>query len=446
MSVINIIFLSQPNVNDVIGFDVNWDNGQSSSISIEFGVDVAIGLTLSETIQNTEDYLALFTFNNGFPRFRYTISNNELIITDFLVQFTASNFVSVVGVVIVSGTPSFVIYNKINIRSPYKILVDEVGQEGSKIELFFWNKGTTKPTIPQHILSKRKVSNFQTANEYNISEFAKEYITPIAPETVASPSEENVKTWCYMEVKRYKLVSGSYSQIDTLNFVCINGFTSYQDGLNKSSIEQQILLSDNSFKRLQSVDNSHYVNVWLEPASYSFTGLFYIYNFTVDTEGIWILPLKDGINTLSIQMGEQIFSINTENQCEPIYTPLKLSFINRYGGWEFITLFKNSVNSFSSNSQDYNLLPASSDYDIRQGQKRKFNFSLMQKVKCNTGFVPQGYGELIKDLIVSEVILLDNKPATLITQSFEEKTHLKDNNINYELEFEYNYNLINDVV
>ena len=60
--------------------------------------------------------------------------------------------------------------------------------------------------------------------------------------------------------------------------------------------------------------------------------------------------------------------------------------------------------------------------------------------------MPQGYSELIKDLLVSDVVLLDNKPVTLITSSIEAKTGLNDKVINYELEFKYNYNLINDVI
>jgi hypothetical protein len=91
-------------------------------------------------------------------------------------------------------------------------------------------------------------------------------------------------------------------------------------------------------------------------------------------------------------------------------------------------------------------LPSQSDYDIKEGQKRKFNFNLTQKVKCNTGFVPENYSELLQDMLVSDVLLLDEKPVTLLTTSFEEKTTLKDNNINYELEFQYNYNLMNDVI
>ena len=43
---------------------------------------------------------------------------------------------------------------KIFIRSPYFIEVDEVAQNSAKLELFFWNKGTTEPTTPNYTLSK----------------------------------------------------------------------------------------------------------------------------------------------------------------------------------------------------------------------------------------------------------------------------------------------------
>jgi len=41
---------------------------------------------------------------------------------------------------------------------------------------------------------------------------------------------------------------------------------------------------------------------------------------------------------------------------------------------------------------------------------------------------------------------LDDKPVNVKTQSSELKTTLKDKMINYEIEFEYAFNLINDVV
>ena len=57
----------------------------------------------------------------------------------------------------------------------------------------------------------------------------------------------------------------------------------------------------------------------------------------------------------------------------------------------------------------------------------------------------ENYSELITDLMLSETILLDNKPVKIKTQSSELKNSLKDKLINYEIDFEYNYDLINNV-
>jgi hypothetical protein len=70
----------------------------------------------------------------------------------------------------------------------------------------------------------------------------------------------------------------------------------------------------------------------------------------------------------------------------------------------------------------------------------------MQKIKCNTGWVYENYSELIQDLLLSEVVLLDNKPVVVKSQNFDIKTSLKDKNINYEIDFEYSFGLINDVI
>ena len=78
-------------------------------------------------------------------------------------------------------------------------------------------------------------------------------------------------------------------------------------------------------------------------------------------------------------------------------------------------------------------------------QRHESQFS-KQTIKCNTGWVDENYSELIQDLLLSEVVLLDNKPVIVKSQSFDIKTSLKDKNINYEIEFEFNYGLINDVV
>jgi hypothetical protein len=48
--------------------------------------------------------------------------------------------------------------------------------------------------------------------------------------------------------------------------------------------------------------------------------------------------------------------------------------------------------------------------------------------------------------MTSETILLDGKPVKLKTMTTDLKTSLQDKMINYQIEFEYNYNQINSVI
>ena len=330
---------------------------------------------------------------------------------------------------------------KIFIRSPYFIEVDEVGQTSAKIEVFLWNKGTTEPTTPNYTFTKNVPSLTQTKLSWNISNLAKTFIKPIAPVIVSVPTEENVNTWCYMKVKRYS----DNVLLDTETFVCLNGYSLYSDGYNYSTTVAVVPLVNPDIK----LTHNKYVDCWIDNSANVYTW----YNGAIETEfdsdgNLWKLPISYNlVNRLYLGSPSfTFFNIISNEVCEPIYTPLVCSFINRFGGWEYLTFFKANTQNINVTSKDYNLLPSSIDYNVQQGQKQRFNFQGKQTIKCNTGWVDENYSELIQDLLLSEVVLLDNKPAIVKSQSFDIKTHLKDKNINYEIEFEFNYGLINDVI
>jgi hypothetical protein len=330
---------------------------------------------------------------------------------------------------------------KIFIRSPYFIEVDEVAQTSAKIEVFLWNKGTTEPTDANYTFTKQVPSATQTKLSWNISNLAKGFIKPIAPVSVSEPTEENVNTWCYMKVVRYS----DDVELDDETFVCLNGYSQYSDGYNYSTTDAVVPLVNTDIK-FQTSSGFNYINVWIENADdYGWEGNEE-YFFTTTESGIWKLNYDYEIFVFRLDGGTDFFSINTEQLCEPKYTPINCTFINRFGGWQYLTFFKANTQGIDVKSKDYNLLPSSIDYNPLQGQKQRFNFQGTQKIKCNTGWVDENYSELIQDLLLSEVVLLDNKPAIVKSQSFDIKTHLKDKNINYEIDFEFNYGLINDVI
>jgi len=331
---------------------------------------------------------------------------------------------------------------KIFIRSPYFIEVNEVDQTSAKIEVFLWNKGTTEPTTANYTLTKSVPSPTQTDISWNVSNFAKEFIKPIAPVSVLLPTEEDVNTWCYMRVVSYS----DNVEVEDETFICFNGYTQYSGGYNYSTTDAIVPLFNTNI-RLTTFSGFNYINVWIEEnEDYLWEGNDE-YFFTTTDVGLWKLPYNYDRHRLSIDgTVEYFFTINTEQLCEPKYTPITCSFINRFGGWQYLTFFKASSSSIDVKSKDYNLLHSSINYNPLQGQKQRFNFQGTQKIKCNTGWVDENYFDLIQDLLLSETVLLDNKPVIVKSQSSEYKTNLKDKNINYEIEFEYNFGLINDVI
>jgi len=365
----------------------------------------------------------------------------------------------------------------VKVRSPFIIEVNEAGQIGSKIELSIWNKGNAVPTsgVGFYSLSKSVPSASQINTSYNISNYVKEFIDNIKPTKIASsPSFEDNNEWVNFRVNRYKLVGTTYTLLDTLDYVGINGFTTYTQGVNaiinypttgflsNQFISKNIIKSSSSLKNYINWMGEFSTSVRLELiytnlrntylVTQNISGLNGIYNFKIPlTKHPEDVNFQDGC-ALTVNLydagGTQIASdavfVYSNEECK--YTPVECTFINRYGGWEFLTFFKQQTNSIAVKGTDYKLAQSAINYNTAIGQFKTMNINGTQTVKLNTGFVDENYSELITDLLLSETVLLDAKPVIVKTQGSDLKTSLKDKLINYEMEFQYAYNLINDVV
>ena len=358
----------------------------------------------------------------------------------------------------------------ISSRSPYQIIVNEAGQTGSKVEVFVWNKGTTEPTIPTRTMSESIASVTQTQTNYNISPFIIEYINQINATKVLSAATEEDTDWCLVKVKRYKLVGTVATLLDTISYVGVNGFTKVFDGLNfdKSTSNKILLLANENINNTYHSDatDTAFVNYLIDKAidktlkatyerndgiAYSvvqdlLTGESGIFNLKVPlslviTDGTFINGCK---LTLSYDTIDNVINSYPIDECK--YTPVECSFINSFGGWQFLTFFKAQSNSINVKGSEYNLMQSNVAYNPLIGNSKAFNINGTQAVKLNTGWVAQNYDELIHDLMLSETVLIDNKPANVKSKSMTYKTQLKDKMINYEIEFEYSFDLLNNIV
>lgn len=322
---------------------------------------------------------------------------------------------------------------KIFVRSPYFIEINEEDQTSGKIELYFWNKGTSMPELPNYTLTKQIPSALQTKLTWNVSNFAKEFIKPVNPVSVSLPTEENTSVWCYMRVVSYS----NDVEINDETFVCLNGYTQFMDGYNYYNDGIVVPLVATSVKIKKTPSPIPYVNVFYEQGEYEIIG---VGTLSVGEPTMYKLPLTADLN------GDDYYEYYSEFICEPKYTPIVCNYINKYGGWQFLVFFKANQQSIEVKSNTFNLMPQSTNYNTYIGSNKNFNFNGTQKITCNTGWVNENYFQLIQDLMVSETILLDGVPVICKSNSSDIKTHLKEKNINYTINFEYNFNLINDVV
>lgn len=347
-------------------------------------------------------------------------------------------------------------------RSPYFITVNESAQVGSRIELRLWNGTGSAPTPATYTFSKAIASSTQIENIYNISPFVKEYIDNVAP-NYASGETDSTTMWVNVEVKRYKETSvGTYSLLDTTTYLGTNGYTQFLDGYNYTNASNTfMLLSDNTKEIRYDITKSiPYVNVLISPAEGDVITATYkdlrgrnevVVGYT-ETKGMLKIPLTttnakyNKGNTLTISYNDTDYVYNVMPICEPKYAPVICSFINRFGGWQFLTFFKAQTNNINVKGSNFNLLQDSIDYNTSKGQSKSFNINGKQSVKLSSGFVPENYSDLIQDLLLSETVLLDGKPVEVKTQATTLKTSLMDKNINYEIEFDYAFNLINNVI
>lgn len=348
----------------------------------------------------------------------------------------------------------------ISARSPYQIIINEVGQTGSKVELFIWNKGTTEPTLPTYTMSESIASVTQTETNYNISPYILEFINQIAPSNVSTPAVELNTDWCLIKVKRYKLVEKAETLLNTIEYVGVNAYTEIPFGLNYDFSEGYYALLANAYRVIQYFNTIPYYNFLCERSTelnYSVSyygaasnflgsntfltsGATEIYNFKIPlaiTNSIRYV-IDDGTNDLVEGFTEKL------EECK--YSPMTCTFVNKNGGWQYLTFFKAQSNTINVKGSEYNLLQSSLNYDYRVGQKKSFNINGSQSVKLNTGFVDENYNELIKQLLLSDTVLINNNPVTVKTQTLTYKTHLKDKNINFEIEFDYSNNLLNNIV
>jgi len=163
-------------------------------------------------------------------------------------------------------------------------------------------------------------------------------------------------------------------------------------------------------------------------------------------KNIWV----DLSETISDEYVEIVFNSETitlliQDECR--YDPVDIAFQNKEGALQFMTFFKAKTESMSITNEEFETDRGQPLFGNHQYVT--YNVQGKSKFKMNSGFVDESMNETFKQLILSERVwsFKDGTytPLKMGSKSIEYKTRMKDRLINYEIEFEYAFNEINNV-
>lgn len=339
----------------------------------------------------------------------------------------------------------------IRARSPYIITINETSQVSTRIELFI--SATTFSGTPQYNLSKAIPASNAPATYYDIAPYIREYFdhTVYSNITTLTSSYGSIQK-VNVRVKRYKTVGLTESLIDTTDYIATDGYSEFANGVNYSGGNY---LLDQKTYYYHSGSNAGFIMVYAAAndkirwtnqtdaivylSSSLSLGWYYVprcYNSEFTKE--YTVEVLNSSNVT-----QATWTFKPVEEC--LYTPVKVDFINKHGAFQREFFFKASNDNIEVTNKDYNLMQPY-NYSLTGGQRTTYNQNGLQTIKVNSGWVEEDFKDNLKQLMLSEKVLVDEKPAILKTKSIELNKSINTKQINYSLEFEFAYDLINSIV
>lgn len=337
-------------------------------------------------------------------------------------------------------------YSPIFVRSPR--IVSRAGTAGDTIsvELRIFKYNQSQPVNATFTLSKVIPSALVSTAHFDIAPYVRESIKHLnyTQTTVLTPV--NVNEYVRVNVQVFR----NGGTVITSNFVALDGYGYYEEQFNPDLGD--IMLDEGEYLYEEGTNGGNvyiYQDGTYGVAVYNNAVSISIANSTDDFSSVPAVHpnfVNTG-NTLEIyKNGFPFKTFLFTAQCEPKYTPIKCDFVNKYGVWQRITFFKASVQTFERTMKQYDLMPSNVNYSIFDNRRQEFNINGQESIKVNTGFVPETYKEVMRQIMLSEKILLDSKPVNIVTSSVELQEHINKKLINYQVDFKYSYNKLNYVL
>ena len=155
-------------------------------------------------------------------------------------------------------------------------------------------------------------------------------------------------------------------------------------------------------------------------------------------------------DTIYIDTDDGVIKLTVDNIEECKYDPYKVTFVNKFGALQDLWFFKRTNETLSTKTEKFkrNIVVGGS-YDTSRHQQKILTKNGSEKLTLNTGFYPEEYNEVFKQMQLSEDCWIEinsqTLPINVSSSSLNYKTHLNDKLINYTIEVEFAFDAINNI-
>lgn len=162
-------------------------------------------------------------------------------------------------------------------------------------------------------------------------------------------------------------------------------------------------------------------------------------------KNIWVDVSEVGTDEyIEVSYNDETITLLITDECR--YTPVDIAYQNKEGAIAFMPFFKAKTETLTTTKETF---------QGRRGQPSSgfhqfvdYNIQGKKKYKINSGFVDESMNEILTQMALSERIWEfiggNYIPLNIKSSSIEYKTRQKDRLINYEIEFEYAFNEVNN--
>jgi hypothetical protein len=500
MKTLNIQFTNTMVLDDAILIEAGNNEASFIGVTSLTGVigEFEIGSSATESATNLQASISNYSAVTGSFGPTHVERSGDTISITFIDESITTASAEYLGTVTKISTSlsdrlnSYYNYDRqILSRSPHYYYVEALDGgylDYAELHIFIYqgSRYTERPFSPTYVVRSSALLANTDKMSFNISEFARSF----SEGTLAQSGNE--ANWTpFMDIFPYYTQDGITYSLPPSFGIAYNGYGYFEEGVNPtndSAISQsnKTIIANNGFSIPINAEKTSRVlfekdgevvkiqNVSSD-VTYSTSALPFVSNNNIPIEtdrrlnGDYFdnLYLSEYQNMFGNTEADTIYVERTDGDTEVVkvryiqeckYDPIKLTFVNKFGALQSVWFFKNhsvsmkvDQDSFRRNTLNgVNILGINEgEFSTTQHQHKNLYKSGKQSISLNSGFYPEEYNEVFRQMMLSTDCWIDYNaqvvPVNISDSDISYKTSINDKLIEYSIKCDFAYDTINSI-